>query len=341
MLPRKSIGHLSCLPFTHDNTAYAKGECAIGYPPNTMRPALAQYTFEGCYQFPNLDKTIDAPYPQRLSLAIPNSRLYANVSVQECANHCVDENLPIFTYASISPWMWPKWYSNDRPSCLCMPRLPEGTRPSTDGACALSTKYHARLAGSALFTVRLPAPWCPVIETLSASTDFDLSFNKPALCAPRTTRNQENCIFPFFFKGKRYTDCTSVDDSAPWCFIDRLFTTRQYCTQADYCSGPERPCGGNSTCVSGTNTYECVCNEGFERGPNGNCVDIDECEQGIDDCDPRAECINTVGSYACSCDEREGLFLETDGKTCLHEPDKALKWADAVESPAKPNVTAK
>ena len=43
------------------------------------------------------------------------------------------------------------------------------------------------------------------------------------------------------------------------------------------------------------------CDDGFERGPSGQCLDIDECAQATPVCGPNARCINTQGSYRCTC----------------------------------------
>ncbi|XP_039615423.1 fibrillin-2 isoform X1 [Polypterus senegalus] len=54
----------------------------------------------------------------------------------------------------------------------------------------------------------------------------------------------------------------------------------------------------NGHCVPLASSFRCVCSEGFQADPQGECLDIDECR-----CSPctNADCVNTPGSYYCRC----------------------------------------
>uniref|UniRef100_A0A158R656 Kunitz/Bovine pancreatic trypsin inhibitor domain protein n=1 Tax=Syphacia muris TaxID=451379 RepID=A0A158R656_9BILA len=47
--------------------------------------------------------------------------------------------------------------------------------------------------------------------------------------------------------------------------------------------------------------YTCECNEGYRKGPNDECLDVNECILPEKVCDTNAECYNTPGSYTCRC----------------------------------------
>ncbi|XP_039251317.2 uncharacterized protein LOC120328838 [Styela clava] len=67
-------------------------------------------------------------------------------------------------------------------------------------------------------------------------------------------------------------------------------------------------CPVNSTCVEDGQSYNCICNSGYEletaTGSGGmqssSCEDIDECTVGTH-CDNNADCSNTIGSFTCMC----------------------------------------
>ncbi|ESN96422.1 hypothetical protein HELRODRAFT_68528, partial [Helobdella robusta] len=61
------------------------------------------------------------------------------------------------------------------------------------------------------------------------------------------------------------------------------------------------PCESNFTSCSNTfGSYECVCEDGFEKNSNDLCQDLNECKFAT--CDwTTSYCTNTVGSYECTC----------------------------------------
>ncbi|KAK6101580.1 EGF domain family protein [Brugia pahangi] len=59
----------------------------------------------------------------------------------------------------------------------------------------------------------------------------------------------------------------------------------------------EQQCIANEECYHG----QCRCAEGYKRGPNTTCVDIDECSMGSHNCHPVALCTNVPGSFTCIC----------------------------------------
>ncbi|KAM3723456.1 Fibrillin-1 [Dirofilaria immitis] len=59
----------------------------------------------------------------------------------------------------------------------------------------------------------------------------------------------------------------------------------------------KQQCASNEQCYRG----ECRCVEGYKRGPNVTCMDIDECSTDTHNCHPVAMCINVPGSFTCIC----------------------------------------
>ncbi|VIO91652.1 Uncharacterized protein BM_BM3447 [Brugia malayi] len=59
----------------------------------------------------------------------------------------------------------------------------------------------------------------------------------------------------------------------------------------------EQQCIANEECYHG----QCRCSEGYKRGPNTTCMDIDECSMGSHNCHPVALCTNVPGSFTCIC----------------------------------------
>lgn len=94
------------------------------------------------------------------------------------------------------------------------------------------------------------------------------------------------------------------------------------CLDIDECQN--NPCGNNSRCDNTEGSYECVCQNGFEKdsGNPNNCNDIDECSKGLDDCP--SICENTVGNFTCKCPD--GYEDKTgDGKNCKIEASLETK----------------
>lgn len=60
-------------------------------------------------------------------------------------------------------------------------------------------------------------------------------------------------------------------------------------------------CTKKATCNNTVGSYECICQEGYERQDGGrNCEDRDECLAN-DTCHANATCLNTDGSFSCEC----------------------------------------
>ncbi|PHJ18949.1 calcium binding egf domain-containing protein, partial [Cystoisospora suis] len=71
------------------------------------------------------------------------------------------------------------------------------------------------------------------------------------------------------------------------------------CVDIDECAG--NVCPANSTCVNTPGSYECNCNEGFEKGENNDCIAQLRCSKD-NDCDPIfAECVQLESKYECKC----------------------------------------
>uniref|UniRef100_A0A915PT69 EGF-like domain-containing protein n=1 Tax=Setaria digitata TaxID=48799 RepID=A0A915PT69_9BILA len=68
-------------------------------------------------------------------------------------------------------------------------------------------------------------------------------------------------------------------------------------------------CTANEKCYQGK---ECRCANGYKRGANNSCMDVDECSMGLHDCHPVALCTNTIGSFMCTCPDS----YYGDGRRC-------------------------
>eukprot|EP00455_Lapot_gusevi_P005222 TRINITY_DN121_c0_g1_i3.p1 TRINITY_DN121_c0_g1~~TRINITY_DN121_c0_g1_i3.p1 ORF type:complete len:605 (+),score=86.49 TRINITY_DN121_c0_g1_i3:102-1916(+) len=66
----------------------------------------------------------------------------------------------------------------------------------------------------------------------------------------------------------------------------------------DMCS--TNPCPENSVCQPYTNTFRCICNEGFKM-VDGKCVEIDACQFNNGGCDVNAICTSSRGQATCKC----------------------------------------
>ncbi|CAJ0962393.1 unnamed protein product, partial [Mesorhabditis belari] len=58
-------------------------------------------------------------------------------------------------------------------------------------------------------------------------------------------------------------------------------------------------CGAGAECQNTDGSYICKCKDGYQKGPDGKCVDVDECSQSP--CGRYSNCTNTEGSYICQC----------------------------------------
>ena len=67
-------------------------------------------------------------------------------------------------------------------------------------------------------------------------------------------------------------------------------------------------------CDDFSETIFVACPDGFEVGPNNDCVDINECQSGSHNCVEPATCENIDASYECNCPE--GYEKGADGFTC-------------------------
>jgi len=60
-------------------------------------------------------------------------------------------------------------------------------------------------------------------------------------------------------------------------------------------------CHEEARCVEIGNSFECVCNQGFDGDGIKFCLDVDECLKNNGGCSPKAKCVNTFGSKECAC----------------------------------------
>ncbi|CAG5111138.1 Oidioi.mRNA.OKI2018_I69.chr2.g5472.t1.cds [Oikopleura dioica] len=79
-------------------------------------------------------------------------------------------------------------------------------------------------------------------------------------------------------------------------------------------SGYQRDDNGDciKICSNNIGSFTCLCTSGYERIESGVCIDIDECGRGTDTCAPTIEnCVNTFGSFHCPCSS--GYERDADG----------------------------
>lgn len=77
----------------------------------------------------------------------------------------------------------------------------------------------------------------------------------------------------------------------------------------------KNPCGNSSRCDNTEGSFECICENGYEKDPNNknNCLDINECTKGIHDCP--FICENNIGNFTCKCPDGYD-DKSNDGKNC-------------------------
>ncbi|KAJ3167202.1 hypothetical protein HDU88_002540 [Geranomyces variabilis] len=347
MLPRKATTNFTCqTPYGYSGIVYNAGNpCSSTVLPGTVAPPNASYTFQGCFGSFWL-WSADEPEPPRLALDMISSTVALGGTLQQCANTCRAAGTTLFSYhqapSTFYSFYWPNVNSKTT-SCLCMPFLPSTASSTSMTTCRNASRtWASSLGGVPVFAVTPPAAWCPVAETLSANTNLSATFNTPATCASRTTVGGSACVFPFVYRGMQHTECTSIDDIAPWCFTDVVQKRRDYCSGVDYCSSSTQKCAANSTCVSGPANAQCVCNRGYAAnstiGPG--CYDVDECAQNPNLCDQRGYCQNTIGSYSCGCNATLGMFIDpVDNRTCYWLPDNSPQIENQAVIPTAPNNT--
>ncbi|GMR47411.1 hypothetical protein PMAYCL1PPCAC_33466, partial [Pristionchus mayeri] len=72
------------------------------------------------------------------------------------------------------------------------------------------------------------------------------------------------------------------------------------CKNNNECCEQPGICGENAQCIDTIGSFNCLCMEGFGKGPNNdNCTDKNECEKHP--CGHFSKCNNTIGSYECIC----------------------------------------
>jgi len=84
---------------------------------------------------------------------------------------------------------------------------------------------------------------------------------------------------------------------------------------ADSCFGRDHPelCEHICTSIPGGD-YVCSCQDGYELSEDmHNCTEVNECDRNNGGC--QYDCINFEGGFECACPE--GMFLHTDGKSCV------------------------
>ena len=88
------------------------------------------------------------------------------------------------------------------------------------------------------------------------------------------------------------------------------------CQDIDECALRTDSCGENSVCSNIIRSFECICEEGYNKEDGSSqCTDIDEC-QDTSACPTLASCANTIGSFDCNCNAGYELQVISDIMTC-------------------------
>lgn len=159
---------------------------------------------------------------------------------------------------------------------------------------------------------------------LNNERSFCISANE-AFCYQRIVNNY--CVDQSPTNMTKYDCCCSERTPAGWgplCDKCPGNGTAQHSTLCPNvtiptASPPVRECQragdlcSNGTCADTRNGLRCVCNQGYELGPDSTCTDKNECASDSSLCS-NGRCLNTDGSFRCECNR--GYLVSSDGKRC-------------------------
>jgi len=163
-------------------------------------------------------------------------------------------------------------------------RIPNSCPTQSGSSCVFPfsykgvTHYQCTYADS-------PVPWCAtqVSSDGSVVTNMwgDCDMSSTSSCSAEslsisscTATSGQQCVFPFRYKGVVYTECTSIDQSQPWCSTsvtssgDHVTGSLGFCPST--CAGAGSSSGGSTgsctpgTTFTGTCDNTCVCSSAGE-----------------------------------------------------------------------------
>ncbi|XP_035673390.1 uncharacterized protein LOC118413893 isoform X1 [Branchiostoma floridae] len=126
---------------------------------------------------------------------------------------------------SVMPWCaWDDEYQFGRWSYCKDPVKPTSSPPAVPADCAFPFYYRGQRYNECT-AVGFILPWCSWDRTYSEGR-WSICKKKPS--EEHARPSDENCAFPFVYKGFIFTECTSVDSDLPWCSWEHVHTAGRW-----------------------------------------------------------------------------------------------------------------
>ncbi|XP_062372371.1 complement component C1q receptor-like isoform X2 [Sardina pilchardus] len=103
--------------------------------------------------------------------------------------------------------------------------------------------------------------------------------------------------------------CTQIMPSGQWSDEHCGHPSPFICYRdTDECARDSSLCGPNAVCTNTKGSFNCACNQGYQKPPGVTITNAtnpcqDECAGDSSTCGPNAACSNTQGSFSCACNE--------------------------------------
>uniref|UniRef100_A0A7M5WWI0 Uncharacterized protein n=1 Tax=Clytia hemisphaerica TaxID=252671 RepID=A0A7M5WWI0_9CNID len=124
---------------------------------------------------------------------------------------------------------------------------------------------------------------------------------------PYASKVKVQCFTGFHADGNETSTCKGVGMWDPDVAV---------CVDTNECAAKPSPCKGEGdiTCINSFGSFQCICEEGYQKIDEVTCKDINECSSNATNIVKCGQiCTNTPGAYNCSC--KDGYFLYTGNQT--------------------------